>query len=371
MPARIRPHWPDNTPQKVDIAIVGEAPGDEETWAGLPFIGTSGRELTSQLEAAGIDRSRCLLTNVLMEQPPGNNLPSFCLRKEDLPHDYPLHIGPMVTHGGNFYLHPDRLFEGARLKEELAIAKPNVVIALGATACWALLGSNSIGKLRGAVHRSITSTPYKVIPTWHPSAVLRQWQYRTIAITDLVKAKRESAYPDIRWDSAELWLEPTLGDLFEFEAKYMSGPIAPGCDVETANGEITCVGFAPTKERAIVVPFRTNPRTLGKGETLRTVYTGNYWPTAADEKAAWLWVQRQVEKRSDVKLIGQNFLYDMQYFLRHGIKPRNASEDTMLAAHSRHPELPKDLGFLGSVYGNWPIWKQLSSRHQDELKRDA
>lgn len=365
----VRPQWPNDTPQHCKIAIIGEAPGQDEAWAGLPFVGASGRELTSQLEAAGIRREDCLLTNVLSEQPPGGNLASFCLRKEELPNDYPLHIGPMVTHGGNYYLHPDRLVEGARLREELAVARPNVVIALGATACWAMLGSTGIGKLRGVVHRSITTTPYKVIPTWHPSAVLRQWQFRPIAISDLVKARVESATPKITWDSAELWLEPTIPDLYEFERRFIPPGTELSSDVETANGEITCVGFAPTPDRAIILPFRTNPVTLKSPP--RTLYTGNYWPDLATERAAWRWIQHLLERRRDITVVGQNFLYDIQYFLKYGIFPRNAREDTMLAHHSRYPELPKDLGFLGSVYTNFPMWKMLSARHQDELKRDA
>lgn len=373
----VRPYWPNMTPQHVRIAIVGEAPGSDEVWHGLPFVGAPGRELTSLLTQVGINREECLLTNVLSEQPPNGNLSSFCLPREKLPDDYPIHIGPMVVGQGSFYLHPDRLWELERLQSELDVARPNVVIGLGATAAWALLGSTRIGMLRGTVHPSPRG--YKVLPTWHPAAVLRQWQYRPVILADLAKAKSISAYPEIRYDNAEIWIEPTLADLHEFERRYMSAPgttlVAP--DVETAAGEITTYGFGVWPEgrdpAAIVVPFRIDPVTIrGKaGQSQRTVYTGNYWKTAAEEKAAWLWCQHIVERRAKTELVWQNGLYDIQYNLRHGLRPRNSRHDTMLAHHSKYAEMEKGLGFFGSVYTNHPLWKHLATRHQDALKRDA
>lgn len=343
----------------------------DEEWLGVPFVGMSGIELTSMLEAAGINRAECLLTNVIMERPPENNLAAFCIRKEELPDGYPVHLGPIVSgSGGNFYLHPSRFQEGARLRAELAVANPNVVIALGATACWALLGRTDIGSIRGVIHRSVTSTPYKVIPTWHPAAVMRQYTWRPVAIQDMVKARAESASPDIRYDNAELWLAPTLDDLYEFERRFIRPGQLHSVDIETAQGEITCIGFAPDPSRAIVVPFRTNPakfRTNGI-----TIYkpTASYWATPYEERAAWLWVKRLLECPA-YEIVGQNWMYDLQYLMRYGIRPRNFTQDTMLMHHSLYPELPKDLGFLGSIYTNHPSWKQLAARHAEELKKDA
>lgn len=382
MVRRCSPQWPGATkdnpsgvPQPCHIALVGEAPGQDEEWLGVPFVGMSGIELTSMLEAAGIDRNACLLTNVIMERPPENNLAAFCLRKEDLPDGYPIGLGPVISGGGgNFYLHPDRFEEGARLRLELAIARPNVIIALGAVACWALLGRTDIGTLRGVVHRSVTSVPYKVVPTWHPASVMRQYTQRPVAIQDMVKARAESASPDLRYDNAELWLAPSLGDLAEFERRFIAPGQLHSVDVETAQGEITCLGIAPDPSRAIIVPFRTDPKKFmvrsGAGNVGIFRPTGNYWKTAKDERAAWLWIKRILE-RDDCTIVGQNFMYDLQYLFRYGIHPRNFIHDTMLMHHCLYPELPKDLGFLGSIYSNHPAWKQLAARHAEELKKDA
>ncbi len=377
-PERVRATWPGSTPtnpwgtpQPCRIAIVGEAPGDDEAWLKRPFVGASGIELRNQLLAAGIDANACLLTNVIDVQPPGNNFPAFCLRKEDLPRDYPAYLPPIETQGGHLYLHPDLLYNGARLRDELATARPNVVIALGGKACWALLGSGAISQLRGTVHRTVTSTPYKCVPTWHPASVLRNWRQRPVAVVDLVKALAESASPAIVYDSVELWLKPDLADLFEFEGRFIRSGQLHSVDVETSQDEITCVGLAPDPDHAIVVPFRTDARPFKNPNGGDAIWrpTGNYWPTLDDELAAWSWVRRQVERR-DTDILGQNFLFDIQRFLRYGIRPMRVKEDTMLAHHSRFAEMPKNLGFLGSVYTNFPRWKHFGNRHLTEDKRD-
>ena len=73
---------------------------------------------------------------------------------------------------------------------------PNLIICLGNCSLWALAGRTGITKLRGttllATH---TAADFKLLPTYHPSAILRQWDNRPTVIADLMKAKRESAIP--------------------------------------------------------------------------------------------------------------------------------------------------------------------------------
>ena len=147
-------------PKDAKIAIVGEAWGEQEALIGKPFQGYSGQELTRMLQEAGLSRRDCFLTNVLALRPPNNDLAALCCNKTSCGEGYALpHLGKIGQ-----YLKPEYLPELDRLRDELTSVAPNLIIALGSTACWALLSTNGIGALRGTVATS-TLVPHKVLPT--------------------------------------------------------------------------------------------------------------------------------------------------------------------------------------------------------------
>jgi DNA polymerase I-like protein with 3'-5' exonuclease and polymerase domains len=129
------------------------------------------------------------------------------------------------------------------------------------------------------------------------------------------------------------------------------------CDIETEKGMIKCIGFARSRYNACVVPFIDwkSP-------------TGSYWPDTTAELAAWELCERLLTSPS-IAIVGQNFLYDLQYITRAGIRPARCEEDTMLRHHSLFPELQKGLGFLGSIYTNEASWKLLRKHKADEPEK--
>ena len=356
------------------IAIVGEAPGETEEQMGEPFVGASGQELTRMLKDAGIVRHDCYLTNVFLDRPPNNDLKQWCISaketkgawlawRERLYAEHP-EVNWPVSYNWQYlekgkYVHPQHLPEIYRLQRELQTIKPNIIIALGNTACWALTGSAGISKIRGVAATGHLVPGIKIIPTYHPAAVLRTWEHRVICVADFIKARREAEFADIRRPCREVWIEPSLDDLLEFERRYLSNHVLESIDVETALGQITCIGFAPNKEIAISVPFWDSRKP-----------DWNYWSTEAEELAAWNWVAARCG--SSVEKLFQNGLYDLQYIWRaHGIRVRNFSHDTMLMHHALQPELEKGLGFLGSIYTDEASWKVMRPRLNKEGKADA
>ncbi len=336
-------------PRPARIAIVGEAPGASEEQLGVPFVGASGKELTRMLEEAGISRDECFLTNVFMTRPKDNKIEEFFVSKKEgvntLP---PLRPGK--------YLRPELLPELSRLREELLLAKPNVIIALGATASWALLKNSKISNIRGVV--TMSDLGIKVLPTFHPAAILRQWDLRAIAVMDLFKAKNEAVFPHVERLRREMWIEPNLGDLVEFERRYLLNASHIAVDIETKfHTQITCIGFASDQTHAIVVPFLDERKK-----------DWNYWPTDVQESAAWNWCRGILGNKIPKTL--QNGLYDLQYIWRKMRTPvRGLREDTMISHHALYPELQKSLGFLGSVYCNEAAWKGMR-KEKDEEKAD-
>ncbi len=184
----------------------------------------------------------------------------------------------------------------------------------------------------------------KLIATYHPSSVVKNWSLRPIVLLDLMKAKRHSETPELVRPSRTLHLFPSLADIEEFYEKYIIPAPVLSVDVETKAGQITEVGIATSRDRALVIPFWA-----------RSERDGNYWRTLREESLAWKWVRRILSEKA---CIGQNFSYDIQYFYRvmHIPVPHFVG-DTMLLHHAMQPEMEKGLGFLGSIYTDEPAWK--------------
>lgn len=334
-----------------NIVIIGEAWGREEEIASAPFVGTSGRLLTSLLYSAGINRNECFLTNVINRHPHGDDFDEFCGPQSSALAGYPAH------HGAR-YVREQHSSELSRLSRELALHKPNICVLLGNTAMWAMLGKSGIAKWRGCTELSThTREGIKVIPTYHPAAVSREYSLRATVVLDLQKAERQSHFPDLRRPKRELWIEPTVEDLYEFERHHISDKEKLVVDIETYRSQITTIGFSPRADVALVLPF-FDPRRKDR----------SYWTTARDEHAAWVFVRKILES-DRIKKCFQNGLYDIAFLWRSvGIKVRGAEHDTMLLHHSLQPESLKGLGYLGSIYTDERSWKHMRTT---TIKQDA
>lgn len=335
------------------IMIVGEAWGREEALARAPFVGSAGKILNGMLSQVGIDRRDCYLTNVFNLQPePTNDITNLCGPK----------LGgipwmPFLQQGK--YVRAEYADELTRLYSEITTYNPTLIIALGATASWALLRTSGIRRVRGAPSlMTLGDRQYKVLPTYHPAAVMREFTLRPIVVADLEKARREAEFPELRRPRREIWVEPTLADLEHFEREFILSADDLSVDIETAQEQITCVGFAPSPERAIVVPFV---------DALKP--DGNYWATLADELVAWSYVRRWLKLTK--RIGGQNFLYDTHWFWRkYGLPIPHSAFDTMLMHHAMQPELEKGLGFLGTIYTDELGWKFMRAKHETLKKED-
>jgi DNA polymerase len=125
------------------LLFIGEGPGADEDRLGEPFVGRAGQLLTKIIEAMGLRRGDVYIANVVKCRPPGNRVPMF----EEVQACSPF------------------------LREQIAIIRPELIVALGATAARALLGTTaSMSSLRGRFH-DFQGTP--VLCTYHPAYLLR------------------------------------------------------------------------------------------------------------------------------------------------------------------------------------------------------
>ncbi len=389
---------------------MGEAWGQTEEECHKPFAGESGKELFRILGEAmpGIEpelhaeicklhnfggawvrlREEWLsaagvaMTNVLAFRPPNNKLDELCGTKKEVGE----YAGSYPPLSRGKYLREEFLPELDRLQAELATWSPNLVVALGNSACWALLKATNIGSIRGAITQTygdfgrdsnrvleegamgtdasnrLRQSNLKCLPTYHPAGVMRQWAWRPIVVADLMKAAREASFPEVRRPKRRVLVNPTIEEVEGWTRETLEwwkvGKVqwlSP--DVETASGQITCIGFARSISEAVVVPFWN-----------RTAPGYNYWPDHGLERRAWDCVAKLLE--SQIPKVGQNFIYDLQYITKVGIQPAALVADTMLLHHSIFPEMQKGLGFLGSVYTNEQSWKLLRKRKADSEKKD-
>lgn len=154
------------------LALIGEAPGAEEVRLGHPFVGRSGQLLDKMLTQAGIDRSRCFVGNVFRFQPPGNKVDHFFTsRRAAAAHNLP--IAEAYGQFGSAWCRGDYAGEIAHLGETLGRLKPRIILALGRTPLWALTGVNGLLDKVGQPLPCRLLPGTGVIPTYHPSFILR------------------------------------------------------------------------------------------------------------------------------------------------------------------------------------------------------
>jgi len=163
-------------PADARIMLVGEQPGDEEDVRGQPFVGPAGRVLDEMMQAAGLDRRNVFVTNAVKHfkwEPRGKRR---------------LHKRP-----GTGEIKACNVW----LEQEISAVKPRVIVALGATAFKALLGSLlAIQAARLQVFSHAQGA--RVLATYHPSALLRAegergHELRMMLIEDLRHARELAA----------------------------------------------------------------------------------------------------------------------------------------------------------------------------------
>lgn len=142
------------------VMCIGEAPGRDEDLSGEPFVGKAGRYLDKWLDAIGLDRhNHCFIGNILKCRPPQNRDPEPAESEACLPY----------------------------LERQIELIRPKTILALGRISTQILLNTTEgLGKLRKKVY---TFKNIPLLPTYHPSAVLRNNDLRRAVWEDLKRLK--------------------------------------------------------------------------------------------------------------------------------------------------------------------------------------
>ncbi len=326
-------------PPDAKIMLVGEAPGKEEDITGKPFKGPAGHTLDNLLAQAGIARYQCLVTNVARVRPPANNISFYFLDKRcTIPK-------PILVEWI------------AKLKEEIELYQPNIIVALGSTALWALTGEKKISDFRGYILPCTLVLGKKVLATYHPQAVNYEWKLYFPTVLDLRKALRHSAFPTIPETKQTFIPNAPVKQFITYMEECIAHPEWDklSVDVETIQpgSHIEELGLSHDPNFGISV-FLLKGRSPALPEH--------------DELSLWQTFAKLVSQK---KIIMQNGAYDcgVLWYNNH-ILIENIKMDTLVAAHICWPELPRDLGFLGSICLDVKPWKG-SSKSSEYNPADA
>lgn len=318
------------------IAIVGEAPGADEDIAGEPFVGDAGREFKSAAAQSGLLWHQIYRTNVISCRPPNNDITSFDAQTaiDCCKPGYEAELAALTKRG------------------------LRIVVAAGNTAARSMGFTDSIGAARGSV-RQAPNLPIPVLATYHPAYFVRRgkepgdptgWLKEKVSwLNDLEKSRHIALHG---WNPPkELFcLRPTLGQVNTFLSRH-KGKSLVSVDIEASSLDpykaiIYMIGLGVSREEALVIPFYSQ----GVRE---------YW--TKDERLEVMQMLKDFFDKTEVML--QNALYDSRVLKHHGIPLKRIKHDLMLLHHSISPELPHNLGYITSIYGETPYWKDLKLEH--------
>lgn len=298
-------------PEDAHILLLAESPTWDEHVAKRPFQNFASKMLLQQFLQAGILRSHMRLEYVCEQ----------------------------VLNGRSFYqldAFTQQQWKADALRRVKAL-KPRVIVPLGDIPLSVVADESkrSTDKWHLSIFPSIAGP--KCIPLLQPERILRNFKEIFFLTFGAHRVAEESKFPEINAVQRSFKIRPplieSLAALKEFEkAEWLSA------DIETSQGQITCIGFSSDPRSAISIPAR------------RSDY-------GSDEEFFELWNGIAKALAAKSKKVGQNFNYDATYLSKYGIRIRNFAHDTMIANKFLHPESTMGLDTVARLYTKEPYWK--------------
>lgn len=312
------------------FVVIGQAPGRIEDQQGECFVGPAGQKLDEWLEENDIPFDAVWFTNVVKYYPPNDDFKR---------------LGEIGV---------DLKEEVAKLWIELDDIKPNCILGLGGIALNTLTGKTGITKYRGSILTALNRR-YKVVCTFHPAHFLHMRggevadaSAEVYAKLDVERAWNESKTQRLELPKRHLWICKNSGQLWKYLEENKKETI---CAVDAETPKIykslpICAGLSFRSSEGVSVPL-FDPRILG----------ADWSQSRSDLAETWRLLQTRVFGNPNVKIVGQNYKFDEGKYRRIGFWTKNFWMDLGLAFKQVYPELPGNIGFINSLYGREPYWK--------------
>lgn len=179
-------------------------------------------------------------------------------------------------------------------------------------------------------------TTRKVIPSFHPDQIRKQWELGFYFERALIRAKAESSSRTYTRKPRNFLIQPKVDVILEVLSRIKNEPVH-SIDIETGAGQINTFGVAWTPSDAIAV----------------TVLPDNYGPD--NYYRIWSAIRDICEGPS--RKVFQNAPYETMYLSQYGISFNRVFHDTMVAQKFLYPEFEMGLDNVGRLHTNEPYWK--------------
>lgn len=291
--------------------LVGQAPGKTEVITGVPFTGSAGKQLYSLMKGAGLFKNELPQTNLVMCKPPDDG------KGNDRQ--------PTLHEVKCCFRH---------LFIEIQDLQPELILAFGGPAMYALTGREGPLSLRGSFHplKEEYQHDCQVLCLLHPSFVMRQRQWIGVATNDLklVHTFFLSGVP--KKQEMEFLLDPTYQELTQYLYDESGLPVGiTAFDIETTSldpfqAQVLGIGFSTSEDSAMAI----------------------YFAGPDDYRIP---IVKAFLEDPDHPKVAQNGSYDCKVLeVAMGIKVRGMVFDTRLAEQILNSDMPKNLDHLRATY---------------------
>lgn len=318
--------WGTSDFDKPEIAMFAEAPGAVEAAWGKGLVGPAGKWAQRAVADSGHKWGTVFRSNAIVCRPPDNDITS------------PEAIEALKCCEPGMWEEIDTL-------KRMGV---KVIMPTGNTAMHAFGIDGAITRNRGSVYDLKRIPGLTIIPTFHPSYLMRGNARESVTWVNDIKKAYEITRDGHKKLKESFNLFPTLTDVREFVDRTLAGGKPIGVDTETTSlnkdrAKIIMLGIASSTKEAIVIPF------LKKGGE-------RYWETLHEEQQVLDEIRRLV---AQAPCVFQNAMFDMRVMRSNGIKDINFADDILGIHHAINAELPHKLGYIVSQYGETPYWKDL------------
>jgi DNA polymerase-1 len=324
-----------NGPKDAKIMFIGEALGQRETAEQKPFVGDAGKLLDATLLQVGLSREQIYATNVVKCRTPDNRIPTRIECKACLSY----------------------------VIEEINEIKPRIICLLGSTSLEFIGEMKGLTKLRGNVFDvKIGESSYKILPTWHPSYIIRFSEYperKAEFIKDLKLVKEISECDNYIKSKEETHYELVTNKL---DLQYLYNYIEKIKQVKKFTYDIETTGLDFTKDKILCMAL-----SCGKNEGICF-----NWEVTKDNNFV-ITKLKEILEAKDILKIAHNAKFDNKFLRNHSIEVKLPLRDTMYMHYLLDENSPhglKDLAWRYTDMGGYE-GKINYKKMEEEFKNDT